>query len=123
MALILVIDDSEICRALVRRMLERERYRVIDAADGDAGIECFAREAPDLVITDIIMPNREGIETIREIRRMRPNARIIAMSGSVGSGSLYLEAAKRLGADEVLVKPFPHTLLTSTVHRLLDRAA
>lgn len=124
MACILVIDDSDIARALVRRMLERERHRVIEAADGDVGIESFRRELPDLVITDLIMPNREGIETIREIRRMRPDAKIIAMSGSVKLiGGIYLDAAKKLGADEVLVKPFSRALLASTVHRLLDNAA
>jgi len=120
MALILVIDDSEVMRALVRRMLERDDHSVIEAQDGEVGLYLFTSCAPDLVVTDLIMPNKEGIETIKEMRRMRPDARIIAMSGSIDvTGGLYLRVASKLGADEVLEKPFQPAQLLRAVDRLL----
>jgi two-component system, chemotaxis family, chemotaxis protein CheY len=122
MALILVIDDVAQMRDLVRRMLERAKHTVIEAEDGERGLAVFEEQHPAIVITDLLMPKKEGIETIQQIRRLRPDAKIIAMSGSddVRGRSLYLDAAQRLGADAVLAKPFQPAALTAVVDRLLN---
>jgi CheY-like chemotaxis protein len=121
MALILVIDDIAQMRDLVRRMLERAKHTVIEAEDGERGLAVFAAQDPAIVITDLLMPKREGIETIQQIRRLRPDAKIIAMSGSedLRGKSQYLDAAKRLGADAILAKPFQAAALAAVVDRLL----
>jgi CheY-like chemotaxis protein len=122
MALILVIDDMASMRDLVRRMLERAKHTVIEAEDGERGLAVFAQQGPALVITDLLMPKKEGIETIQQIRRSRPDAKIIAMSGSddLRCDNQYLDAAKKLGADAVLAKPFRPATLVDAVNRLLN---
>ena len=121
MALILVIDDASTMRALVRRMLEGASHSVIEAGDGEAGMALFYQLHPALVLTDLLMPKKEGIETIREIRRSSsPGTKIIAMSGSTEQGGkLYLGAARKLGADAVLAKPFQPSELIEVVNQLL----
>jgi CheY-like chemotaxis protein len=121
MALILVIDDVAMMRDLVRRMLERDQHSVIEAEDGEVGIAVVEMQDPALVITDLIMPKKEGIETIQQIRRSHPNTKIIAMSGHVGpDGPSYLDAARKLGADAILAKPFLKAALLDVVDRLLN---
>jgi CheY-like chemotaxis protein len=121
MALILVIDDVAMMRDLVRRMLERDRHSVIEAEDGEVGIAVVEMEDPALVITDLIMPKKEGIETIQQIRRSHPNTKIIAMSGQLGTdGTSYLDAARKLGADAILAKPFLRAALLDVVDQLLN---
>jgi CheY-like chemotaxis protein len=122
MALVLVIDDASIMRDLVRRMLDRTNHLVIEAEDGAAGLTAFSRHSPDLVITDLFMPNKEGIETIRDIRRKQANTKIIAMSGGTSHhADEYLAAAKELGADAILPKPFGRRDLLTLIDRLIDR--
>jgi CheY-like chemotaxis protein len=121
MALILVIDDVATMRDLVRRMLERGEHSVIEAEDGEVGLSMFEDEDPVVVITDLIMPNMEGIETIQQIRRSRPRAKIIAMSGATDfSGASCLNTARKLGADAVLAKPFQRAALLDAVGQLLS---
>ena len=123
MALILVIDDAAAMRELVRRMLVRAEHTVIEAEDGEIGVSVFRDKRPALVITDLLMPNKEGIETIQDIRRISSATPIIAMSGSTATnGNLYLGAAKKLGADAVLSKPFKPDELLRVVDRLLSGA-
>jgi CheY-like chemotaxis protein len=118
MPLILVIDDSSTVRQFVRAALAG--HAVIEAGDGQAGLALFYRQNPDLVITDMIMPIKEGIETIREIRQSGRETKIIAMSGtSEKAERLYLAAAQKLGADAVLKKPFESIELQQIVARLL----
>jgi two-component system, chemotaxis family, chemotaxis protein CheY len=120
MALILVIDDAATVRHLMRRVLIEAGHTVIEAADGEIGLSMFAAQLPALVITDLFMPNREGIETIQELRRLSPGARIIAMSASgSASGKLYLGAARKLGADAILPKPFKPAELLDAVEDTL----
>jgi CheY-like chemotaxis protein len=120
MALILVIDDSAAVRRLLRETLARDGHAVLDASDGNAGITIFRERRPDLVITDMVMPVKEGIETIREIRKSTHDTKIVAISGSSEKGErLYLGAAKKLGADATLVKPFPPATLLGIVDQLL----
>lgn len=117
---ILVIDDEENIRELVRAVLENAGYEVLDAADGDIGLEVFRSNQVDLIITDLIMPGKEGIETISELRKQQSNLKILAISGAVDS-STYLHLAGHLGADETLGKPFSVNELVEIVGRLLNQ--
>ena len=117
--MILVIDDDYLVRYTLARLLRSEGYEVITAADGERGMSVFRSAVPDLVITDIIMPEQEGIETIRLMRRERPDAKIIAISGGSRLGDLdVLDIASKLGADDIVRKPFDAGDLLSRVRRL-----
>jgi DNA-binding response OmpR family regulator len=122
MVKILVIDDDAAMREMVRRALADAHHEVIEAADGIEGINSFRAEAPAIVITDIVMPEQEGIQTIREMRAIRSDCVIIAMSGA-GPGELYLNIAKMSGADAVLAKPFRPAELVALVDKLAIGAA
>lgn len=120
MAKVLVIDDDATMRRLIHRTLANAGHEVVEAADGVQGMRMFLTEAPAVVITDLIMPDQEGIQTIREIRAAGSRAGIIAISGGgVGDGSLYLTLARELGANEVLPKPFRPAELIALVEKLL----
>ncbi|MFH2091389.1 MAG: response regulator [Pseudomonadota bacterium] len=104
---ILVIDDEPAIRILLRQLFEQAGYEVYEASDGKQGIFVYKKENPDLVITDLIMPNEEGLDVIKNIKKIRPGAKIIAISGGgIGSAQLYLTLAKRMGASHVFEKPF-----------------
>jgi DNA-binding response OmpR family regulator len=124
MALILVIDDDQPLRALVREVLERMGHAVEEAEHGEIGIRLFRANPADLVITDLIMPEKEGIETIQQLREEFPEVRILAISG--GSKQMAaagpLEDARMLGADDTLEKPFGIQDLRATVSRILGDA-
>mgnify|MGYP002641283528 CR=1 FL=1 len=118
---ILVIDDDKNIRTLLRTILEREGYRVVDALDGDKGIRRYQESPTDLVITDLIMPGKEGIETIRDLRREFPHVKIIAVSGGgrIGPDS-YLKMAKGVGALRTLSKPFDRMALLKAIEEVLE---
>jgi DNA-binding response OmpR family regulator len=120
-ARILVIDDEDQSRQMLQQALERAGYEVTTARDGSEGLRRF-REAPtDLVITDILMPEKEGLETIMDLRREFPAVKIIAVSGGGRTGSLnFLDIAKRLGARRTLQKPFGLREMLAVVHELLQ---
>ncbi len=118
--LILVVDDEESIRNLLRQVLESAGYRVQEAVNGIEAIEMYKREPADLVIMDILMPEKEGIETIIELRQTYHNIKIIAISGS-GEESPYLMMAKHLGADCILDKPFSPDVLLDNVQILLKK--
>lgn len=107
MARILVIDDDAQFRSMIRTLLERQDYDVLEAPDGEAGIKLFEGQGADLIVTDIVMPNKEGLETIMELRRKVPRPKIIAVSGGgrIGPES-YLQLAEKFGAVKVFSKPF-----------------
>lgn len=121
MARILVIEDEEDIRGLYKRLLKHAGHEVIEASDGDVGISLYRAELPDLIITDIIMPGKEGIETIMELRKEFPNVKIIAISGGgqVLSGSVCLQLAEKLGAAKTLAKPFGKEELLQAVSEVL----
>jgi CheY-like chemotaxis protein len=107
MARILLIDDEEGLRAVLRICLERLGHDVIDARDGADAIALFKRMPVDLVLTDLVMPGKEGLETIRELRRRDPELKIIAMSGGERTdASDNLKMALLFGATSVFSKPF-----------------
>ena len=117
---ILIIDDEPMIRHLAARILDRAGYRTTSAANGIQGLSSFRRERPALVITDLIMPEREGIETIRLIRREGANVPIIAISGGTLTGTAdFLAMARELGASAVLRKPFEPAELLDAVHGCL----
>jgi DNA-binding response OmpR family regulator len=106
MSRILIIDDDDLIRQMLRAVLEREGYDVLDASDGREGLRVFMKNPVDLVVTDLVMPEKEGLEIIIELRRNFPDLKIIAISGggTVG-GSQYLDVAGKLGADKIMGKP------------------
>jgi CheY-like chemotaxis protein len=120
MAFILIVDDDEAILRMMTRMLRPAGHDVVTAADGREGLKLVAQRRPDLVITDIIMPEMEGIETIMELRRVAPGIKIVAMSGSRGLGRVdFLDAARKLGADATLPKPFQKAELLATVNAVI----
>jgi two-component system, chemotaxis family, chemotaxis protein CheY len=120
MATVLIIDDDPLMRLTIKRILLSAEHEVLEACDGREGLEVFRARRPDLVITDIIMPNVEGIETIRELKRIAPATRIVAISGGGRvSNTDFLVIAKKLGADIVMAKPLRAAELLAAVGRLL----
>lgn len=111
--LVLVIDDEAPIRSAVRRVLEREGHTVFEATDGAKAMLLVDQQRFDVVLTDIYMPNVDGLELLRHLRKAGGVPRMIAMSGAAaGGGTDLLETAKRLGASRVLPKPFtPDQLL------------
>jgi DNA-binding NtrC family response regulator len=117
---ILIIDDDHHILLMIKKMLERAGYEVDLASNGSEGMELFKRIHADLVITDIIMPEKEGLETLRAMKRLRPDLKIIAMSGGGKiSADNYLETAKIFGASLVLEKPFSQKTMVLAVIDLL----
>ena len=116
MARILVIDDEELVRASMRMILEAAGHEVAEAENGEQGIDRHRERRFDIVITNILMPHKEGIETILELRRDFASLKIIAISGGGRTRNLdYLEQARKLGADVTLAKPFSNEQLLESV--------
>jgi CheY-like chemotaxis protein len=118
---ILIVDDEDQMRALLRLMLEPAGHEVLDAANGKVALHLQKTMPADLVITDIIMPEMEGIELIRNIRKVTPHVKIIAISGGGKiDADLCLEIADKLGADRTLLKPFSKSDLLSVIGELFS---
>ena len=118
---ILVIDDDQQMRILLRQVMEWAGYEVIEAADGREGLLKFRKQGADLVITDLIMPEQEGLETITLMKKERPDLNIIAISGGGRIGpEAYLPAAQELGAARVFSGPFDIRELAEAVKELLN---
>jgi DNA-binding response OmpR family regulator len=119
---IVVIDDEEPIRRVLRLALERAGYEVETASDGDVGIRYCRERDTDAVITDLVMPDKEGIETIQELRRDFPDVKIIAISGGGQiSPESYLSIAERIGADRTFEKPIDTKELVTAVGELLKK--
>lgn len=121
MARILVIDDDPSLRRTMRKVLERAGHDVVEAENGATGMSLVRDSPPDLVVTDLLMPEKEGIETIQEIRAEFPKLPIVAVSGagSAEEGGPLLDA-QLFGAEATLSKPFSVEELTETVERVLS---
>lgn len=122
MARILVIEDDDSVRAVVCRALQRVGHTVYEGVDGGDGFDHAIRHKMDLVITDLVMPNQEGIETIQRLKRLDPDIPIVAMSGVARDGDFsILDDALMIGADYALEKPFDVVTLIDVVDRMLGR--
>ncbi len=122
MARILVIDDEQVLRRSVVEILEREGHEVLDAADGKVGMQLLREQRPDLVISDLFMPEMDGVELLRQLRRESPELKVVVMSGGAYDGQIQLlDVATGLGAAAVLRKPFELEELVSVVNEVLGR--
>lgn len=119
---ILIIDDEESLRDAMRRNLQRSGYHVAEASEGRQALQQLASTSVDLVLIDIFMPGKEGLETIRELRRSHPDLPVIAMSGGGSKGMVdVLRVAKLLGARRTLLKPFTGQELVDAVQHELAK--
>ena len=116
---ILVIDDEEPIRNFLRDMLEKAGYSVIDCEDGDKGIEIFLENNIDVVLTDIAMPKKDGVEVLIEMKKVSPSIKVIAMSG-VRDCEKLLAVANIYKADATIKKPFEKEDILSAVKRVCD---
>ncbi len=121
---VLIIDDEPEIRSLIRKSLVREGYEVAEARDGFDGMRLFRNQPADLIITDIFMPNKEGLDVIREIKQEFPAVKIIAISGGAVAMSNWdcLHMAQKFGANGSLSKPFTIAELTSIVRDVISHA-
>jgi DNA-binding response OmpR family regulator len=123
MATILLVDDSDDVRKLLERGLIRAGHTVITATNGSRGLKALDAGSYDLIVTDIVMPDMEGLQFIRSIRKANATIPIIAMSGGGrGTADDYLEMASRFGAAKTLEKPFTLDVLTTAIDEVLGAA-
>jgi len=118
---ILVVDDDETVRLALRRMLESAGYEVQEAPNGRVAMTLCREDPPDVMITDIFMPEQEGMETIQAMRREFPGVKLIAVSGQ--AGAVYLRVAKLLGAQASLEKPLRMDTVLATIRSVLGGEA
>ena len=118
---ILVVDDEEGVRGFLRTVLEEAGYGVLEAGDGKQALQVLAASPVELVITDLVMPEVEGLETVRALRRDYPSVGIIVISGAA-RGS-YLRVAETLGAHAALSKPLAPEVLLAEVRTVLQSRA
>lgn len=119
---LLLVEDDDLLRDMLRIMLEKMAHQVAVARNGADALEQCRLEPPDVVLTDIIMPEKEGLETIRELRRDYPEVKIIAMSGGGRVSAVdYLKIAKQMGAAVTLDKPFSGEALAAALASLAAR--
>lgn len=121
MPLVMVVDDDVQIRQLLGQVMRRQGYEVIEADDGDVALRLFRERPADLVITDLLMPNKEGLELIQATRQIAPDVKLIAFSGGgrFDQGAV-LKFAEGFGADRVFTKPVPLAELQKAVAELLD---
>lgn len=123
MARILLIDDNEDLRVVLRLALVHLGHIVIEARNGKEGLELFPQAGADLVITDLVMPDGDGIEVLQELRKKEAPVKIIAITGGGRTRSDdSLKLARELGAAKVLAKPFSYAALTLAINELLPAA-
>ena len=116
MATILIIDDDRMFRQMLKRLLEKEGYDVVEADEGKSGIQQFRNVFPDVVVCDLIMPDKEGIEAIQELQQINSDIPIIAVTGGGQIGpATYLILAQAMGARKTFSKPFVHKKFLNAV--------
>ena len=122
---ILLVDDAAFMRMLIRNTLTTNGYtNILEAADGEIAVSTYSAEKPDLVIMDITMPNKTGIEALKEIKAMDPGAKVV-MCSAMGQEAMVVEAimvieAIQSGAKDFIVKPFKAERILQTVKKILD---
>jgi CheY-like chemotaxis protein len=121
-ASILIIDDEPQFRKLFVEKVAKLPYTVIEGQDGDEGLRLFQEHQPDLVITDLVMPKKEGIETIIELKKTTPDVKIIAISGGGrNTPGSYLDMAKHMGAEHVFAKPVDWKKMLAAIQEMVQR--
>jgi CheY-like chemotaxis protein len=121
---ILLVDDDEQFRKVLRLSLLKLGHEVAEARDGNEALKLVEAGPPDVLVTDLVMPEKEGLETIAEVRRTHPALKIIAMTGGGRvNASDYLKIARAMGADLVLAKPFSIDEISSALTRLSGKPA
>jgi CheY-like chemotaxis protein len=121
---ILLIEDEESLRTMLRLCLEKLGYAVVEAGDGKEAMALFKKTTVDLVLTDLMMPEKEGLETIRELHKSQPGLKIIAMSGGGRTDARdNLKMAKLFGATTVFAKPFSFEQLGTAIAEILAKPA
>jgi CheY-like chemotaxis protein len=128
---ILIVDDEADIRRALMKVLVREGFSVETASLGEYGVEIARNGIFDLLITDIIMPNMDGVETIRQIREIAPDIKVIAISGGGNNAPMhyepdaimtntYLAAARKIGADRIFTKPIEREVILTAIRELLS---
>jgi DNA-binding response OmpR family regulator len=121
MTTILIIDDDDQFRNMLKKLLEEEGYQVFEASDGEKGLKVYREHPVDLIMLDIFMPNKDGLETIQDLKRDVSDTKILAMSGGGRrGGQWYLEYAGMFGANTMLTKPFNPPELFEAIRQLLE---
>ena len=124
MARILIIDDDQMVLNMLRQVLEGAKHTVVEAPNGEVAMRLWREQPADLIVTDILMPEKDGLEVIRELRRECPTVKVIALSG--GSRKVHFDAldvARRFGAVATLEKPFELKELLAAVESVLKSKA
>ncbi len=120
MARILLIEDEEQVRGLLRETLEQEGHVVVECQNGTDGVHQYQKGLVDLVILDLLLPDKDGFETLHELKQQDPRVKVLAISGGFAPGAAnILQIAQRLGARETLAKPFDLKSFLKVVNRLL----
>lgn len=114
---VLVVDDAQFLRVRLTRMLKEHGYDILEAENGDRAIAQYEAHAPDAVLLDITMPEKDGLEVLREIRAKHPDARVVMLT-ALGQQSIVLEAIKA-GARDFIVKPFEQERVLSALQKAL----
>jgi CheY-like chemotaxis protein len=118
---VLIVDDDENIRKLISRLLQKEGLSVIEATNGNEGVKYYKTKAPEIVVIDIIMPEKDGLAAIREIKALNNRAKVVAISGGlVMTPQAYLDEAEEISADYVLPKPIERLELVGAVRNLLN---
>lgn len=116
---VLIVDDSKFMRMLLGDILSRHGFEVLEAESGEEGVQVYLREHPDLVTLDILMPGRDGIETVQDLRARDPEARIVMVT-ALGMED-YIQRALEAGARGFILKPFSPDRVLETLQEVLDR--
>ena len=118
MPLILLVDDDDCFAAALASVLEQAGYKLLRAGDGKAALRLYDPQTVSLVLTDLVMPEMEGMDLISRLRQQHPDVKIIAMSGGeINFAKSYLRAARLVGADYILEKPFSKAQLLMAIHQ------
>lgn len=122
MTKILIIDDEKPIRLMLRTLFEKEGFEVDEASNGAEAIKSFKEVGADVLILDMLMPEKDGIETIQEIKKDFPDTKIIAISGGgVVNPDVYLSLAQKLGAAHTFQKPIEKNMLLSAVRSVISQ--
>ena len=117
---ILVVDDDDLVRMALSRILQKQGYACCEAKNGVEGIAAFKAHQPNIILTDMLMPDKEGLETISELLQMDPNVKIIAMSGGGQSQNMsFLQLARKIGASRTISKPVKPDDLFAAINSLI----